>query len=358
MILSLLERIQTLQSPGDQFFAQGHFPAYRYYPYLNLRRADDNLFFTALTTSLLQFALASQGDALKSIIRTMESAALENYPSYRVARNGIPVYQFWKEGQNYHFPNGWLLHRFKKFKSPPDTDDTALAYLTFPHQDQEVEGFRSYLAQFANGQRKWNHKIPAEFNRAKVYSTWMGTGAMPIEFDVVVMSNLLRVFNRYQLTLNEFDRATLEYLTEMIDVAFYMKQPFYAAPWYPSAVIIHYHMVKLMWETQWPVLVAKRGRLQKQLQFLQKASCGFMERILMQSSALRLEMDPSVFREEKNEKTDFQDFTFYIGGMLTAMSSKWSWYLAKNPVFHWQFKCPAFCYALILELEVLKKSLR
>ena len=354
MIEELLAKISRLQSAGEPKFQQGLFRARRYYPYLSLRREDDNLFFTALTLAVLKDVKADLEYELRQVVGVMEQMALSNYHRYRVERDGTQVYQFWPEGRNRHFPNGHLLHRFKKFKSPPDADDTALAYQTFPHSLEEAACLQVYLQQFANGSRKWNQKVPPEFNLPKVYSTWMGTGAMPIEFDLVVMCNLLRTFRQYDLPVNEYDRATLDFIHRMIGSGFYLERPFVAAPWYPSALTIHFHLVKLASgpgiPDQW------HAWLVEHLELLRPLARGFMQKILWNCSAARLGQPVQTVNYDDGWEGELSGFTFYIGGMLTALSSKSSWRLAEHPVFHWHFRCEAFYYALLLEHEILKKQ--
>ena len=357
MIQELIENIQRHQSPGEPAFRKGHFRANRFYPYLGLRRSDNNLFFTALTLSVLTGVRPDLDPQFRTIVDRMERQALANFPLYQVEREGVRIYQFWPEGRQNHFPNGWILHRFKKFKSPPDVDDTALAYQTFPHTPREAAQLRQYLQQFANGNRKWNRKIPRKLNRPKVYATWMGTGAMPIEFDVVVMSNLLRTFRQFALPANDYDRATQEYLTEVIRTGFYLEEPFISAPWYPFALTIHYHLVKLATSEGEPLPDLWNRVLIRHLQLLEPAAEGFMSKILWNCSALRLGQPIREIAFEEEWESHLRQFTFYIGGMLTALSSRSSWRLAKHPVFHWRFRCEAFNYALLLEYEVLRTKL-
>ena len=354
MIEELIERIGRQQSTGEPAFHRGHFRANRSYPYLRLQRADNNLFYTALTLSVLKNTKPTLDDPARAMIDRITEGALANYHHYRVEREGVKVYQFWPEGKHHHFPNGTLLHRFKKFKSPPDADDTALAYQTYPHTRTEAAQFQVYLQQFANGSRKWNRKISANLNLPKVYATWMGTGAMPIEFDVVVMSNLLRTFRQYGLPVNEYDQATLDYLSQVIRSGLYRQKPFVAAPWYPSALIIHYHLVKLMVTPGFPDPDLWKEQLVTHLRDFQPQS--LMEKILWNSSARRLGQQPVEVVYGEHWEDRIRGFTFYIGGMLTALNSRISWYLAQFPAFHWRFRCDAFYYALLLEHEVLRKQ--
>jgi hypothetical protein len=356
MISSLLQNIQLLQSKGDQYFLPGHFRAYRYYSPWGLARPDDNLFYTALTLSVLKNIGPILNADQRLMVAEMIQRAQANYPLFSVEREGTTVYQFWREGQRHHFPYGRILYRFRKFKSPPDIDDTALAYLTYPHTSVQMAKVQEYVQPFSNGIRKWNPKLPTHFNLPKVYSTWMGSGAMPIEFDMVAMSNLLRAFHHYKLALNDYDEATLAYICLLIQSGYYLEEPFYAAPWYPSPIVIHYQMVKLWHETRYDQLEAIRPYLIAQLKQLKTLAQEPMEHILCQSSAMRLGIAADEGGLADWSEEELYTFVYSIGGMLTASTSKLSWRLAKHPLTHWHFKGMAFYWALILENIYLSSS--
>ena len=74
-----------------------------------------------------------------------------------------------------------------------------------------------------------------------------------------------------------------------------------------------------------------------------------MEEVLVKSAGLKLGLSSPKLILPNNWEDEVDSFPFYIGGMLTAATSKISWQLAKYPVFHWQFICPALNSSLILE---------
>ena len=136
---------QNLES--SKYYKIGHFFASRYYPYLNLKREENNLFFNALTINQLNRILpllkAEQNNY--RLVNKIIGRGLRNYADYAKLDGQTTVYQFWPIGLRNHFPNGLFLHRFKKFKSPPDVDDTALAYLTKPHNQKRNRTVKNLL---------------------------------------------------------------------------------------------------------------------------------------------------------------------------------------------------------------------
>lgn len=333
----------------------GFFQVSRYWPYLNLTRIDDNLFSQALILQQLETLIPFLSPELKPQIEQRAQTIKQRFGAYqKIAAGEVPIYQFWPIGRNHHFPNGHFLHRFRKFKSPPDLDDTALAYLTLPHPTEDTRKLRGYLRHFANGNRKWNRKAPKFLQIKDVYSTWMGTGRMPIEFDVVVMSNALRLFSKHQLSMNSYDLATLHYIKEVLQQEFFLENPFYAAPWYPNPILIFYHLAKMvegaMDQTFQPIHQLLQGHLQGLESFVKRP----MDNILLVLAAKKLGATINLEKVSLENILD-QKAPFYVGGMLTALEQQWVWKIAKYDFFHWQFLSKALDLALYCEyLEILK----
>ncbi len=351
-LTELLDQIEAQQITTTGTFFKGMFPTQRRYPYLGLKRADSNIFFTALTIRLLRECQPFLDVTLQSRIDRIAARAKCAFPFYSKKEQGVKVYQFWPVGANNHFPNGLFLHHFKKFKSPPDVDDTALSYAITNPSTADVLALRDYLIPFANGSNKWNRKILKRYQKPMVYSTWMGTGAMPIEFDVVVLTNLLAVFLTHGIELNQYDLASLDYLASLIKDAYYLKAPFYAAPWYPSAVVILYHLVKFFGTYQPERFHQLYPIFKSHWNALRGKSVSFMEQVILNTIGLKLGMDPAKISFPENWEDELLEYPFYIGGMLTAMQSSASWYLARYPIFHWRFVCPAFNFSLVLEQQI------
>ena len=333
------------------------FLAKRSYPYLRLERNDSNLFFQALMVQFLDFIKLYIPDKEFLVLDERSKMIREHYADFRQDINGLPIYQFWKIGKQHHFPNGNFLHRFKKFKSPPDLDDTSLAYLTKPHSTSEVIQLRDYLQKFANGIQKFNKKVPRPLNLPLVYSTWMGTGRMPIEFDVVVLSNFLRLLLKHHIPWNSFDLASISYLEKIVKDNYYVYSPFMAAPWYPNPILIYYHLVKLVFVDKKSFPDGLVYKLQKDFSWLQKHTNGVMDELLLQISGLRIGIKNIKMLEFPGiQSREVQDFSYYIGGMLTATQSKWIWPMARSPIFHWRFQCTALTVCLWLEYYFLYKE--
>ena len=281
----------------------------------------------------------------------------EQYIYYQQDPMGIPIYQFWKIGKRNHFPNGNFFHRFKKFKSPPDLDDTALAYFTKPHSYSEVIQLRNYLQRFANGTQKYNKKVPPALNLPMVYSTWMGTGRMPIEFDVVVLSNFLRLLLKHQISWNGFDLASITYIEKVVHGNIYLHEPFLAAPWYPNPILIYYHLVKLVFMDESAFSEALLKKLRTDYTLLQNHTSGTMDELLLNISALRMGKKSNVILKFPGwDSSEIEEFYYYVGGMLTATQSRWIWPMAKWPIFHWRFQCKALTICLWLEYYLLYRE--
>ena len=212
------------------------------------------------------------------------------------------------------------------------------------------------MIPYSNGVQKENRKVPKIYRKPNVYSTWLGTGAMPIEFDVVVMSNILRLFIERGLILNDYDLATINYIEKVIINGRYLKAPFQTAPWYPSSIVIFYHLVNFFSDCLPIKFQEYTETFTQHFQLLSKMANSIMDKVLLALSSMDLKLDTFHINYPQDWEKDLIRYPFYIGGMLTATRSKLGWYLAQNPLFHWRFICPAFNYTILLYYELRKRE--
>ncbi|MDP6909236.1 MAG: hypothetical protein QF371_07015, partial [Flavobacteriales bacterium] len=283
---AILETLQKLQSKGDSIYPKGLFRSQRYHPFLPYRRDDDNLFFTASIVHILQEHQSCLTKIERGIADRIIEIALSAYPLFR-NKDGLDTYNFWRTKPTRHFPNGWLMHRFKHFQIPDDIDDTSLLFITETASKERVGRLRTKLQKHANHAYKRAFNPLPKYRDLKVYSTFFGKN-MYIEFDVCVLSNLMRlILKHFKDELNEYDRDTLQFITEVIASDEHTLLPFYSAPNYPTAELILYHVARLI-----PVLPdSHRDKILSKsindLNRLVSRSKG-LNRILIENSLMRL----------------------------------------------------------------------
>ncbi len=280
--------------------------------------------------------------------------ATERYEDYR-NKDGLKTYNFWKTDGSPHFPNGWLLSQLKSVRIPDDVDDTALIYLTQPKPKEDVLWLQGKLKKHANlASKKIKNTFP-EFTNLKAYSTFFGKN-MYIEFDACVLSNLLYLFYKNDIQIDEYGRDSIRYLTKVLTTDKHLQEPFYTSASYPNSVVILYHYARLMAAFDIPNLADYKSKVITDLkQLLENSRLNFMDKILAESALMKL--GQKLKKVTKIDETpDFEKFYFYHAGMLTAFENPFARSLAKYNFFHLKYTCEAHNWALILEHEVLKRS--
>ncbi|MBD2705384.1 hypothetical protein IC229_32520 [Spirosoma sp. BT702] len=345
---AVIQRIAQLQDES------GLFASFRSNRSLRYRRADTNVFFTAITVFTLQnlrYVVSPQSQQLIDQIRERATLA---YPMFR-NKDGLQTYNFWPTRPSRHFPNGRIFGRFEHFRIPDDIDDTSMVYLTTIPLRSEQLWLKDKLAQHANGSQSQRivNTYP-EYRNLKAYSTWFGKN-MGVDFDACALSNILYSIYSYDLPRNQHDTDSLTYLRSVVESGRYVAEPFNCAPHYARTSLIIYHLSRLMAAFSpselKPILDQLRSDAQKLLQNAQNR----VEQLLLATSLLRLGKTAPTIDLERIE-ADFTTFHFFIAGLLTAYEYPLLRRFADRPVTQMRWHCEAHCWALVAEYLSLRSD--
>lgn len=349
-----LTQLSSLQSIGSETYPNGVFPSQRFHPYLGIVREDDNIFFTACIVHILQAMDVKLSEIERSISRAICEKALSAYPRYR-NKDGLDTYNFWQTVPSRHFPNGRIMHRWNHFRIPDDVDDTALVYLTERASRERVGALREKLKHHANlAYRQARNTLPS-YQQLQAYSTFIGKN-MYIEFDVCVLSNLLRlILQHFPNDLNEYDRDSLHFICEVLRRGEHISRPFQVAPQYVTTPLILYHAARLL-----PLLPEEYSDVKPIVlsglrDFHRKLPLG-KEKLLVENALLQLGECPALLSEYPMETVTDKGFHYFIAGMLTAFEGPIIQGLAASPMFHLRYRSEAFNRTLLLENTVLRRS--
>jgi hypothetical protein len=358
--ISVIDQLRFLtdeQSRGDEVYPQGIFPSQRYHPVLPYQREDDNLFFTASIVHILQQLQDALTHDERELTNIIIIAATSAYALFR-NKDGLDTYNFWKTHPSRHFPNGLLMHRFEHFRIPDDVDDTALVFLTENASKERVLTLREKLKKHANLAYKQAFNPMPKYHHLRCYSTFFGK-RMYIEFDVCVLSNLMRLILQHfnSSDLNEYDHAALEFVTEVICSGEHRSHPFYSAPNYPTTDLILYHVARLLPLLPEPYKGRVESIVRKDIRDRLKTAHG-MDRVIIENSAMKLGIEISADRTPISIESEHgNDFYFFHAGMITAFENRVAQRYAANPLFHLRYKSKALERALLIENMVLSRKL-
>ncbi len=347
---AIIQRIASLQQPS------GLFPSARYNATLGYKRADTNVFFTAITVFTLQGLRQMVSAEAGALIDQVGERARMAYPNFQ-NKDGLATYNFWPTRPSQHFPNGHVFRHFTHFRIPDDIDDTAMVYLTTPQTPDERKWLKTKLTRHANGSQSPTGAIRqikntyADYRNLQAYSTWFGKH-MPIDFDACALSNLLYWIYASKLPLNRHDADSLTYLRDIVQSGRYRAEPFRCAPHYARTSLIVYHLTRLIAAFDPAELSVIRSTLVADARQLMGAAPNRVEQLLLAISLLRLgESVPAI--DLTAIEADFGGFHFFVAGMLTAYEQPILRRWANRPITQMRWQCDAHCWALVAEYAVL-----
>ncbi|MEM8894493.1 MAG: hypothetical protein AAGC88_07945 [Bacteroidota bacterium] len=321
-------------------------PSKRTYPPLGLERDDDNIFFTCLCLRIIKDFKLDHPLAEK-----FDPAVCEDFVE---VIDGAKLYMFWKDHPNAYFPNGRLMHKHRFFRSPPDADDTSLIYYLVDHSPQEVENYFKALRRFANTSQKRNAKCKPIYGDKKIFSTWFGSGKMPIEFDFAVLINVFYSLEKYCYPMDDYYADSILYIRNEVITGAYIDNPFSSAPSYPNAFVLFYQVSRFIHFHPDHELNSLIPDLERQLPKLRQKAKKAFDQLLLNSSAMFLGLretepiNPDLLEKEIDSHSSF------IAGLLTLLPGKLTSRLAQYPVFHLQFICRAYNQLLVKENDELR----
>ena len=352
VIDSLIERIALCQSRGDAFFPNGIFPSYRHNKYLFYRRPDTNIFYTANIVFILNQINEKVSEKSQTIIKHITEKAIKNYPDFQ-NKDGLKTYNFWKTKPSKHFPNGRIFKHFDHFRIPDDIDDTALIYLTLPHSREDVLWLKEKVKLHCFASPGGGlYSIPPQGTKGLVYSTWFGKN-MPIEHDVCALCNLMYLFEKHQLPLNEYDEAVFAFLREVILQAKYINNAFKVAHNYATTPLIIYHYARLLGNFAIPQIEVCRENLIVKIKQLLDNELSTMNRVILETSLLKLDKSiPSAINIQNLTPRTRNSFTYFIAGLLSSYKNSILYFFAPFKITQMKWECEAHELALLVERSV------
>lgn len=347
-VLESLLKEQVLEP--NQSWPVGTFKNYRSNQYWAYKREDNSIFYTAWIVKILQEYKPYFTDKEQVMINSAIDLAISAFNLYK-NKDGLITYNFYPTRPSRHFGNGLFFHRWKHFQLPDDADDTALIYQCM----QVAESDKTWLAQKLASHTVGNFDLIKPQNRNKgIYSTWFGKN-MPIEHDMVVISNCLLALSPLPKDNHQF--ANWTFLKEKILDGSYILQPFYCAPNYANTIVIAYHIANLLAYTNWDTDGAVAHKVKEDLMCLYKnTDLSFLQKVLIESSLYKLGVHHNFEKPIKLDNDDIKHFSFFMAGMLNAYANNWAMAFKTNPFWHIQWTCPAHSMALVIENLCLKNK--
>ena len=350
----VLARIDSLQIYSDPFYSSGLFPTQRSWNLSKNPVEDNTIFFTASIVQTLQ-SIAPSLDLTSSFrVDAITKKARENYFLYR-SRNKEPTFNFWQTvAPDLPFPNGnrWISNA--KMRLPDDLDTSVILAMSTENDTLKAR-LRANMISYAGREDRDEavRNTLEKYENSLAYEAWFAKD-MPQTFDICVLSNALLFVLTEGYPLNEHDLASADLIGQMIlDGDLKTDEIGYLSHHTASLAVIYYHVARLLEVDREGLMDASKPTVINELVRLQSTSETEVEKMLVQTSLLRLGIFPSVELDYDKLEAELEDFVFFsvkpfLGNpqlaFLEAVVSDISW------------RCPAYSWTLYLEHLHFKRS--
>ena len=358
LISNLLADIEAMQVKQDGEFYKGAFPSYRKSAgFPHNYQPDNNIFYTGITTFTLSKLADYLGDDNKATALRIIKNAAAAYPHYRNP-NGKPYYNFWPVNAPI-LPHAFFINRLTGVLSQgDDADDSVIILMASDNNDSDNKALKERLIVVSNLKKRKINSTYKKYRDIPAYCTYLGEKMHP-DFDFAVQCNLLYFNFEKKLPLVKQDSATIFLLSQMLKNREYMNSPVYISPFYVKPSILIYHAARLMDAFDIPELLYYRKQLIADANKLLAKNINIMERIILNTSLIRLGTtvsDLSINSIADFEKSDQNQFAFFQARAAFAQPTPMKQILLHCPYLIYYFYSAAYNKALWLEYLVLKNK--
>ncbi len=350
---AILNQLLDEQNIRSKYFVDGLLSSRRYNRFWRYTRPDANLFFTAISVFTLQRLYPRLTPAEQPLATQFMARAQAAYPHFR-NKDGLNTYNFYGTVPTAHFPHGKIMRHFRHFKLPDDIDDTAMVFLTTRPTPPELAFLVEKLAHHAASPQQPAQNTYPDCAQLRAYSTWFGQ-TMPVEFDACALTNMLCVVYENNLPPDQHAQDGLRFLASCIQTNRYRTDPFGCAPNYARAPLIQYHMARLIGTHNPPTLAPLRPVVVAHLHQDLAQTTYLPDQLLLAISLLNLGETPRFALPVHLPDDTFENFTFFIAGMLSAYPQPWLRRWANRPFWHIRWRCEGHNLVLLLEYLVLNR---
>ncbi|WP_341227574.1 hypothetical protein [uncultured Arcticibacterium sp.] len=345
MVSEFIERIALLQAHRNDKFPEGMFESFRENKFWLYNRSDSNIFGTVSVAYILKSLKPLVSELDGNEIDKVIDKAKKSFDLYQ-NKDGLKTYNFWQTKPSQHFPNGYLMKRYKHFKLPDDIDDTALVYMTNGYNKKEdINWLKEKLKQ---------HAFPDN-----VYSTWFGL-KMPLEKDVCALCNLMCLLLESKIGLNTNDTATIDFLNKAVLSKEFLKNTFWISRHYATVSLIIYHYARLLGAFDIEEMMEAKKILIGEIENSFDKETVWMNKVLLQTAYLKLNKSGKDYLLNWNclskSKSTQKGFYSFIGAPFAPLKSKYLKNLGSMKFLQIGWKCEAHELALVLENLVLREN--
>ncbi len=348
--IHILKRIDSLQSRGTAFYTKGLFPSQISFENRNKNHEDNNIFFTAETIYTLQTLRNHFGEEGKTIIDSI-SKRTEHLYAYYKNRHGRPTYNFYQTRPDKPFPGLRFWTHQKWLRLTDDLDDVSFIYLV-RHTSDRLNAEVKKLMELQTRSPKKVLSTFRKYQNSKAYRTWFAF-RMKQDLDICVMSNVLLFVYQKHLPLDSTDYRTIALIKQMVNNNDIMKHGNIVSAHYQKSPIILYHLARLISKADNQQLNSLIPKIVTDLKSELKISTNRMDRIILISSLYRLHHPVGFEFTYKNILNDMNSFYWFHANPFSGDKVIYKRIMGRNGWLNFKYKCNAFSWSLVLELQEL-----
>lgn len=352
--IHILQKIDSMQSQGTEFYRKGLFPSQMTFITRKLHQ-DNSIFLTAETIYTLKTLQKHFGIKDKTIADSIIARTKNLYAHYR-NRNGGPTYNFFQTYPDIPCPSLPYWSKMKISHIADDLDGTSFIYMDLHTSDS----MNAAVKRLMELETRYPEKVKSTYRKyqnSKAYRSWFAT-KMKQDLDICVISNVLLFVYTKGLPLDSTDYSSISLIKQMINDNDVMKHGFIVSAYYQTSPIILYQVVRLIAKANNPQLNSLIPKILPDLKADLKVYNDPMDQIILLSSLYRLHHPvPFEFKYADLSKS-MNSFYWFYGSLLFNRNIIYKRIAGQgyNRLNFLKWKCNALYWSLVLELQALSNA--
>ncbi len=357
-VSSIIKKIDSIQKRPEKDMTYGLFNTHRKNQFLfSTSKTDNNAFYTGLVVNVLRVYKDKLDSNDSRLADSIIGRALPAFKKFK-HKKGKPSYFFWAVDTPRHFPNSFLEKITTENRFLPDDADCSVILLEAANASEiEKEEAHALFQNYAGSKKRKPIGSQKKYYKYHAYSTWLGYAIAP-DYDMCVHANILRFVDRNRLDWTAVDSATAALLVALIKDRKHISQPDFVAPYYGRTSVILYHLSRWMKENQNGWMSSLKPELVEQARYFLNRTKSPLEVILLRTVLLWWNEDIDSPLKIDNKKLMKDKVAYFRGNVGSYLSAPVKHVANKIGLFTFNFYCPSFNEALLLQYLMEKKLKR
>jgi hypothetical protein len=177
---------------------------------------------------------------------------------------------------------------------------------------------------------------------------------MPKDVDLSVLTNVVLMHTIARIPLNATDSASIDLIVDLVKANKHLSDPTYVSQHYANRATIIYHIARLAYYSDYPALLALKPILLEQALHLSNQAEFPLERLLLNTSVLRLGGKIEFPFEVDDASLKSNNYPYFVANIASVLNNPFKRIVNRSNIVRFDYYSYAFNLSLLYENWMLR----